>query len=136
MSATTAAIVKIPLLTNRNWPTWKVQMKMHLIRESLWGYVDGTEAWPTAQDKENITKKEQEALKVWKDKAEKAVATIFPFLDPTAQQLLGDLMDPSALWEKIKKLYEVHGFSATFVIWKRLLGAKADKGPLEYAAKI
>ena len=81
---------------------------MHLIWESLWGYVDGTVVKPTDQG--------TEAFRAWKEKAEKAVATIFPFLDPMAQQLLGDLMDPSALWEKIRKFYEVHGFSAMFVV--------------------
>ena len=37
----------IPLLNDKNFPTWKVQMKMSLMKDSLYGIVDGTEVAPT-----------------------------------------------------------------------------------------
>lgn len=103
---------------------------MHLIRESLWDYVDSTEAKPKVTDVEKL------ALKAWKDKAEKAVATIFPFLESSTQQLLGEVVDPTVLWANIRALHKIHCFSATFVVWKRLLGTKAEDKIQGYVAKI
>ena len=36
----------IVLLNGRNYPTWKVQCRMALMKESLWGIISGTEETP------------------------------------------------------------------------------------------
>ena len=33
-------------LTGANYPTWKVQCKMSLMKDGLWGIVDGSETAP------------------------------------------------------------------------------------------
>ena len=33
-------------LNGRNYPTWKVQCRMVLMKESLWGIISGTEETP------------------------------------------------------------------------------------------
>ena len=40
----TSAIVP---LSGANYPTWKVQCRMALVRDGLWGIVSGTETAPT-----------------------------------------------------------------------------------------
>ena len=37
-------------LTGANYPTWKVQCKMSLIKDGLWGIVDGSETAPAEND--------------------------------------------------------------------------------------
>jgi len=116
---------KIPILTTENWNLWKAEVKMLLIREKLWAVVCGRDEKPETDGTTATAKKN---MAEWEDKAERATATIFPFLDGSAKKLLNteELMNPVLLWSKLKSMYEVHGFSATFVIWKRLLGAKSE----------
>ena len=37
-------------LTEANYPTWKIQCKMSLIKDGLWGIVYGSEAAPGETD--------------------------------------------------------------------------------------
>ena len=37
-------------LTGANYPTWKVQYRMALVRDGLWGIVSGTEDAPVEGD--------------------------------------------------------------------------------------
>ena len=40
--------VSIVPLNGKNYPTWKVQCKMTLLKENLWNIVVGTETAPTS----------------------------------------------------------------------------------------
>jgi hypothetical protein len=107
------AYPKIPILSAENWNLWIAEVKMLLIWEKLWSVASGREAKP-ATDSTGFAE--------WEEKAERAVPTIFPFLDDT--------------WENLKKMYEIQGFSATFIVWKRFLGAKVDDSVRRYVAGI
>ena len=37
-------------LTGANYPTWKVQCKMSLMKDGLWGIVDGSKRAPSTND--------------------------------------------------------------------------------------
>ena len=41
-------------LNGSNFATWKVQCRMALMRDDLWGYVDGTEVVPDRSDDRNM----------------------------------------------------------------------------------
>lgn len=41
-------------LKGANYPTWKVQVKMSLVKDGLWGVVSGIENAPSQSDGENI----------------------------------------------------------------------------------
>ena len=41
--------VSIVPLNGKNYPTWKVQCRMALVKDGLWGIVDGTEEPPAAE---------------------------------------------------------------------------------------
>ena len=43
-------------LNEKNYPTWKVQCRMALIRDSLWGIVSGTEAAPAEEHADDLRK--------------------------------------------------------------------------------
>jgi hypothetical protein len=97
-------------------------MKMLLIREKLWAVVSSCDKKPFAKGLAAFTKK---ALAEWEEKAERAYATILPFLKPFAKTLLREELDLVELWLKLKKMYEVQGFSVSFIVWKRHLRARA-----------
>ena len=46
----TGKISNLVPLNEKNYPTWKVQVKMHLMKDELLGIVEGTETFPTADD--------------------------------------------------------------------------------------
>ncbi len=48
--AESKATVVVPL-NGENYSTWKVQCRMALIKEGVWGLVSGTEAEPDAVDR-------------------------------------------------------------------------------------
>jgi hypothetical protein len=127
LSRLATAYPKIPILASENWNLWMAEIKMLLIREKLWSVASGRE-------KKSATRSADSGD--WEEKAERAVATIFPFLDDTAKRLYGDEMDPVVLLEKLKKTYEIQGFSATFIVWKRLLGAKVEGSVQDFVAEV
>ena len=51
-----AKAVSIIPLNGTNYPTWKVQCRMALIREGLWGIVAGTEECPDPTNADKYTK--------------------------------------------------------------------------------
>jgi hypothetical protein len=53
--------------------------------------VDRTKPPPTVQYKENLTKKEEDALKASKEMLERAVATFFPMLGFKSSTTFGEL---------------------------------------------
>ena len=59
-------------LTERNYATWKVQIKMSLVKDDLWGFVDGTETAPT----------DAAALAKFNTRKNKALASIVLTIDP------------------------------------------------------
>ena len=78
----------IVLLTGANYPTWKIQCMMVLMKEGLWGIVNGTETAPE-QGADGyprlITRRDC------------ALATVVLSVDPSL--LFGDPTEPVTIWE-------------------------------------
>ena len=84
--------IAIVPLTGANFPTWKIQHKMSLIKDGLWGIVDGSKAAPTETDGVYFKYIFRKNL---------ALATIFLSIDLSLLYLLGDPTDPTAVWERL-----------------------------------
>ena len=89
--------VLIPL-NGKNYPTWKVQCRMVLMKDSLWGIVSGTEVAPGEDNAEGRTK-----FFAWRDRA---LAIIVLAVDPPLLYLLGDPDDPKAVWKKLEEQFK------------------------------
>ena len=63
-------------LTEKNYPTWKVQVKMYLMKEDLFRLVDGSESPPSSAD--------AGAVRKYNLRRDKALATIVLAIDPQA----------------------------------------------------
>ena len=48
--------VSIVPLKGSNYPTWKLQCRMVLLKEGLWSIVNGTERAPRGEDEEKLAK--------------------------------------------------------------------------------
>ena len=84
--------VSVVPLNGPNYLMWKVQCWMALMKDGLWGIVNGTENIPT-DDGERRAK-----FLAWRDRA---LATIVLSVDPSLLYLIGDPEDPIAVWKKL-----------------------------------
>ena len=85
--------VSIALLKGSNYPTWKLQCRMVLMREGLWSIVSGTEQAPANEEVENVAK--------FAARRDRALALIVLSIDPSLLYLLGDPDDPVVVWRKL-----------------------------------
>ena len=96
--ATVSTVTVIPL-NGTNYLSWKVQCRMVLMREGLWGIVAGTEEPPDpATDAAKYAK--------YILRRDRALATIVLAVDPSLLYLLGDPVDPAAVWKKLSGQFQ------------------------------
>ena len=90
--------VSVVALKGENYPTWKLQCKMALVKEGLWGFISGTEDCP---DQETEAEKHKKYLA----RKDRALATIVLAIDTSLLYLLGDPQDPATVWELLSKQF-------------------------------
>ena len=118
-------------LNGTNYPSWKVQCRMALIREGLWGIVAGTEEPPNREtDADKYAK-----FMSWRDKA---LATIVLAVHPTLLYLIGDPEDPAAVWRKLSGQFQKKTWANKLSLRKRLFTMKlGDSGSMrDYVKKM
>ena len=82
-------------LTDNNYPTWKVQVKMNLMREGLYSIVSGVEQVPTNDSD----------LRKYSQRRDKALATIVLAIDVSLLYLVGDPQDPAEVWKLLEDTF-------------------------------
>lgn len=107
-------------LTGRNYPTWKVQCKMALMKDSLWGIVSGTEK--LARDANADTRKKFEARK------DRALAIIVLAVDPSLLYMLGNPEDPAEVWKKLEDQFQKKTWSNKLQLRRKLFALKLRDG--------
>ena len=91
-------IVAVVALNSTNYSTWKIQCKMALIKEGLWGIVKGTERAPTE-------KAEQQAR--FAARRDKALVTIVLAIEPGLLYVIGaDPTDPVKVWKDLADQFQ------------------------------
>ena len=96
--ATETKIVSIAPLKGTNYPTWKVQCRMGLVRDGLWGIVSGTETVPDEESERRVK---------FLAKKDRALAIIVLAIDPELLYLVGsDPDDPVVVWKKLQDQFQ------------------------------
>ena len=80
--------VSIVPLNGSNYPTWKLQCKMALMKEGLWAIVDGTELPPSSES-------EADKYRKFVGRRDRALAIIVLSIEPSLLYLIGDPEDSS-----------------------------------------
>ena len=112
----------IVLLKEGNYPTWKVQVKMCLMKDDLWDIVSGTEIAPTDASK----------LAAFNKRKDRALATIVLSVDPKLLYLIGDPVEPDAVWTKLQDVFQKKSWSNKLRLKKKLYNLKlADNGSMQ-----
>lgn len=100
----------IVLLNGANYPTWKIQCRMVLIRDGVWSIVNGTEKIPTEVD--NAAK--------FTARSDKALATIVLSVEPSLLYLLGDPVDPVIVWNTLQEQFQKKTWANKLALRRRL----------------
>ena len=109
-----AKTVVVPL-TGANYCTWKVQCKMSLMRDGLWGIVSRAETPPE-------TGSERHAKFI--TRRDRALAVIVLSVDPSLLYLLGDPTDPAAVWDKLSSQFQRKTWANRLALRRRLHSLK------------
>ena len=107
-------------LNGKNYPTWKVQCRMALMKESLWGIISGTEETP-GEDNADTRRK-------FMARRDRALAIMVLAVDPLLLYLLGDPEDPKAVWKKQEEQFQPKAWSNKLQLRRKLYALKLKKG--------
>ena len=107
-------------LNGKNYPTWKVQCKMALMKDSLWGIVSGTE---TLADEANA-----DASTKFNARRDRALAIVVLAVDPSLLYMLGNPEDPAAVWKKLEEQFQRKTWSNKLQLKRKLFSLKLKDG--------
>ena len=106
----------IVLLNGSNFPTWKLQCRMVLMKQGVWKIVNGMEVAP---DEENII-----ARNKFNDRRDKALSTIVLAVETSLLYLLGDPQDPVEVWNKLCDQFQAKTWANKLALRRKLYGLK------------
>ena len=112
--ATDAKIVSVAPLNKANYPTWKIQCRMTLMKEGLWGIVNETEN--PLEDYAARTKFQAKFQAIM----DKALAIIVLSIDPSLLYLLGDPEDPVIVWKKLSDQFQKKMWANKLILRRKL----------------
>ena len=110
----TSKTVAVAPLNGSNYVTWKVQRRMALMKDVLWNIVCGSEC-PPAQNAENAS----ESAK-FMARRDRALATIVLSVEPSLLYLIGDPVDPVAVWQKLADQFQKKTWANKLALRRRL----------------
>ena len=112
--------VSIVPLKGSNYPTWKLQCRMVLMKEGLWSIVNGTKQAPGGEDQEKLAK--------FAARKDRALALIVLSVEPALLYLLGDPDDPVAVWKTLSDQFQKKTWANKLQLRKRLYPLKLREG--------
>lgn len=107
----------VPLKGPSNYATWRVQCKMALTKEGLWGIVSGNEAAPAATA-------EPKVIEAYNSRKDKALATVVLAVHPSLLYLFGDPTDPVVVWKKLEDQFQKKSWANRLHLRRKLHSMK------------
>ena len=112
--------LSVVLLNGSNYPTWKIQCRMVLIRDGVWSIVNGTESAPDSSDADKSAK--------FMARSDKALATIVLAIDPALLHLLGDPVDPVLVWKTLQDQFQKKTWANKLALRRKLNSLNLEDG--------
>lgn len=103
-------MVRIEPLNAENYDTWKLQMRAILVKNDLWGYVDGNGECP----------REEIAAVAWKRQDQKAAADIMLAMSPSELGLIAECESAREIWLRLESTYQSKGPARKATLLKRV----------------
>ena len=82
--------VAVILLNRSNYPTWRIQCKMALVKEGLWNIIEG---------KETASVVEAAGYAKFVERHDRVLAIVVLSIDPSLLYLTGEPTDPKEIWK-------------------------------------
>ena len=102
--------VSVIPLNGTNYPTWKVQCKMALMKDGLWGIVSGTETAPEGGD----------GRAKFQSRHDRALVIIVLSLDPSLLYLLGEPKSPVDVWKTLSGQFQKKTWANQLALRRKL----------------
>ena len=112
--------VSIVPLNGKNYPTWKVQCRMALMKDGLWGIVNGTERDPGES--------EVEAHKKFVSRQDRALAIVVLAVEPSLLYLIRDPEDPVAICNKLEGQFQKKTWASKLELRRKLYSLRLKNG--------
>uniref|UniRef100_T1IYK5 CCHC-type domain-containing protein n=1 Tax=Strigamia maritima TaxID=126957 RepID=T1IYK5_STRMM len=97
-SMSNPATAKIPVLGVGNYESWKRSMKMFLMSEGLWGFVDETDKLDN-----KATPKEK---KKWEKRRNRTLGYIYIYVSEAKKSNIDECKTPKESWDELQRIYE------------------------------
>ena len=107
-------------LNEINFPTWKVQIKMHLIATEFYNIIEEVETAPEDMSYAEFRK--------FSNGRNKALATIVLAVEPKLLYLLGDPRDPVEVWKTLINTFQKKTWANKLRLKKKLHSMKLCRG--------
>ena len=111
---------KIEKLEGSNYASWKFNMKLLLMKEDLYGFIDGTESPPVATDND---KKEKE-IKLYKSRSQKAFSIIALSISKSLQVHIRNTVCPKTAWDTLKSHFEFVSVNHIVRVYRQFYAAE------------
>lgn len=113
--------VTIVPLIGSNYPTWKVQCRMALMKDGLWGIVNESERPPDESSQADKYAK-------FVARRDRALAIIVLAVDPSLLYLLGDPDNPVTVWKKLENQFQKKTWSNKLELRRKLYSLRLKDG--------
>ena len=118
MAESTRLAAVVPL-KGTNYPTWKIQCRMALMKEGLWKIVTEEETEPTTGAAE---------IAKFRSRRDKALATIVLSVDTALLYLISNPEDPAGVWKKLANQFEKKTWATRLDLRRRLHSMRLKDG--------
>ena len=108
-------------LNGSNFPTWKIQVRMALLKQGVWKIVEGTEVCPDEYDQPANYRK-------FCERRDRALSTIVLAVETSLLYLLGDPQDPMEVWNKLCDQFQKKTWANKLTLRRRLYSLKLKDG--------
>ena len=119
MAVDSKAVSVIPL-NGANYPTWKLQCQMALMKDGLWSIVNGSETPPSQSEREKYAK--------FVARRDRALAIIVLSVEPSLLYLIGDPEDPVVVWKKLRDQFQRKTWANKLQLRRRLHSCSLKDG--------
>lgn len=113
--------VSVIPLNGKNYPTWKLQCRMVLVKDGLWEIVSEKEADPGRE--------QADAHKKFMTRRDRALATIVLSIEPSLLYLLGaNPEDPVVVWKKLRDHFQKKTWANKLEFRRKLYALRLKDG--------
>ena len=117
---TDSKLIAVVPLKGTNYPTWKIQCRMALMKEGLWRIVTGEEVAPTGGSESERAK--------FASRRDRALATVVLSVDTSLLYLIGTPEDPVVVWKKLADQFEKKTWATRLDLRRKLHSLKLKDG--------